>query len=61
MYIGHIPEVGQLALTGVGLTLPALLGYLGCCLAGPAAWCGAMIPLLIAYFYERRKLLRRAA
>lgn len=24
MYIGHIPEVGQLALTGVGLTLPAL-------------------------------------
>ncbi len=24
MYIGHIPEVGQLALTGVGLTLPIL-------------------------------------
>ena len=24
IYIGHIPEVGQLALTGVGLTLPAL-------------------------------------
>lgn len=24
MYIGHIPETGQLALTGVGLTLPAL-------------------------------------
>lgn len=24
MYIGHIPDVGQLALTGVGLTLPAL-------------------------------------
>ena len=24
MYIGHIPDTGQLALTGVGLTLPAL-------------------------------------
>ncbi len=42
----------------VCLTLPAVLGYLGCCLAGPAAWVGAMIPLLIAYFYEKNKLLR---
>ncbi len=45
----------------VSLTLPAVLGYLGCCLAGPAAWVGAMVPLLIAYAYEKRRLLRRAA
>jgi len=42
----------------VSLTLPAVLGYLGCCLAGPAAWVGAMIPLLIAYFYEKRKVTK---
>ncbi len=42
----------------VSLTLPGVLGFLGCCLAGPAAWVGALIPLLFAYAHEKRKLLR---
>lgn len=43
----------------ISTTLPGIIGYLGCCLAGPAAWIGAIIPLLVAYFYEKRKIIRK--
>ena len=42
----------------VSSTLPPLLGFLGCCLAGPAAWVGAAVPLILAYFYEKKKILK---
>ena len=34
------------------------LGYLGVCLAAPMAWLGGCIPLAIAFFVIRRKILR---
>lgn len=43
----------------VSLTLPPMIGFVGCCLATPAAWISAAIPLVIAYFYEKRKLMQR--
>lgn len=42
----------------VSSTLPPVLGFLGCCLAGPAAWVGAAVPLILAYFYEKKKILK---
>lgn len=39
----------------VAFVMPGLLGFLGVCFAGPAAWIGADIPLIIAYFYEMKK------
>ncbi len=34
------------------------LGYLGVCLAAPMAWLGGCIPLAIAFFMTRRKIMR---
>lgn len=34
----------------VSFTLPGRMGYVGVCLAGPAAWVAAMVPLCIAYY-----------
>lgn len=42
--------------TAISFTLPALIGFAGICLAGPAAWVGADIPLIIAFIYEMKKL-----
>ncbi|MBO4406377.1 MAG: MATE family efflux transporter [Clostridia bacterium] len=39
----------------VAFLLPGVLGFAGVCLAGPAAWIGADIVLIIAYFHEIRK------
>ncbi len=39
----------------VAFFLPGVLGFAGVCLAGPAAWIGADIVLIIAYFREIRK------
>ena len=38
MYIGHIPEVGPSALTGVGVTMPVIMGICG---AGKHGRCAA--------------------
>ncbi len=34
------------------------LGYLGVCLAAPMAWLGGCVPLAIAFFMTRRKIMR---
>ena len=34
----------------VSFTLPERMGYVGVCLAGPAAWIAAVVPLCIAYY-----------
>lgn len=39
----------------VSLLLPAKLGYLGVCLASPAAWIAADIPLLLRYYFKMKK------
>ncbi len=51
--VGGIIELVMRVL--VAFFLPGLLGFAGVCLAGPAAWIGADIVLIIAYFYEIRK------
>ncbi|MBO6179251.1 MAG: MATE family efflux transporter [Selenomonadaceae bacterium] len=38
------------------ILLIPLFGFTGACLANPLAWIGAVIPLLIAYHYVKRKL-----
>ena len=43
----------------VGLFLVARIGFLGACLAAPLAWVAALIPLVVAWFVERRRMLRR--
>ncbi|MHC1747263.1 MAG: MATE family efflux transporter [Cellulosilyticaceae bacterium] len=40
----------------VAYTLPAFIGFAGICLADPAAWVGAAIPLVIVYIIKMRKL-----
>lgn len=52
--LGGIMEMVMRVL--VSYTLPALIGFMGICLAGPAAWVGADIPLVIAFIYEMHKL-----
>lgn len=42
----------------VGLVLIERIGFLGACLAAPLAWVGALIPVLIAWFIHRRRLIR---
>lgn len=39
--------------------LTANFGYIGACLAGPAAWVGAVLLLLPAYFVSMHKITRR--
>lgn len=41
----------------VAFTLAGLIGYAGVCLADPAAWIGATVPLMIKYFIEIKKLI----
>ncbi|MEG0352722.1 MAG: MATE family efflux transporter [Cellulosilyticaceae bacterium] len=40
----------------VAYTLPTFMGFAGICLADPAAWLAAFIPLIIVYFIEIHKL-----
>ncbi len=40
------------------LFLVKWLGFLGACLAAPMAWIGGLLPLLIAFFFAARKLLK---
>lgn len=40
------------------IVLVKYLGFLGACLAAPMAWLGAAIPLTIAFWIARRKLMR---
>lgn len=40
----------------VAYTLPAFIGFAGICLADPAAWIVASVPLVIVYFSKMRKL-----
>lgn len=43
--------------SAVALTLVGPLGFLGACIAAPAAWVGALIPLWISWEGRRRELL----
>lgn len=45
-----------IARTVVAFILPAFIGYLGICYAGPIAWVSAALPLGIAYFYIIKRL-----
>lgn len=47
-----------IARTIVAFTLPAVLGYVGICLAGPIAWVAAAVPLGITYVIVIRRMLR---
>ncbi|MEG0580483.1 MAG: MATE family efflux transporter, partial [Niameybacter sp.] len=40
----------------VAYTLPAVIGFTGICLADPAAWIAAFVPLIIVYFIKMRKV-----
>ncbi|WP_053984531.1 MATE family efflux transporter [Niameybacter massiliensis] len=40
----------------VAYTLPAVIGFVGICLADPAAWIAAAVPLVIVYFMKMRKI-----
>ena len=52
----------ELAARGtVGVVLIERIGFLGACLAAPLAWVGALIPLLISWFWHRHQLLRDEA
>lgn len=41
----------------VAFTLPGVIGYTGICLASPAAWLSASIPLGVTYFITIKKML----
>ena len=43
----------------VAFLLPAVMGYAAICVAGPAAWVGATIPLIICYRLLMRRLRYR--
>lgn len=45
----------------VAYTLPAFIGFAGICLADPAAWMAAFIPLSITYFIKMHKLRKEEA
>lgn len=47
-----------LARAVVGLILVGQLGFFGVAIAAPLAWVGALVPLTIAWFLQRRRLLR---
>lgn len=40
----------------VAFTLPAVIGFTGICLAGPFAWVGACVLLIISYLFTMKKL-----
>lgn len=43
----------------VAFYLTGRLGYLGICLAGPIAWLGADVPLMITYYLRMHKIKKR--
>jgi putative MATE family efflux protein len=47
------------ARAAVGLFLIDRIGFLGACVAAPLAWVAALIPLAVAWYFERRKLIER--
>jgi putative MATE family efflux protein len=47
--------------TAAGLILVAQVGFLGACLAAPLAWLGALIPIVPAWYFWRRRLIRLEA
>ena len=49
------------ARSAVGLLLIDHIGFLGVCLAAPLAWVGALVPVAIAWFIHRRRLLHAEA
>lgn len=51
--------VAELAMRAfVAFYLAGKLGYLGICLAGPIAWLGADVPLMITYYIRMHKIKR---
>lgn len=40
----------------VAIVIAPFLGYQGVCLAGPTAWIGAAIPLILAYWWHSKRL-----
>ncbi|MDR2895903.1 MAG: MATE family efflux transporter [Propionibacteriaceae bacterium] len=42
-----------------GIVLVTHFGFVGACLASPLAWLGALVPVTIAWFPERRRLIKR--
>lgn len=61
-FIPMMAGVAELVMrTAVALTLPLLVGYIGVCVAGPAAWIGAAVPIIIAFFVLAPRLRRRYA
>lgn len=60
---GFVPlmaGVSELVIRALGaLVLTRFIGYLGVCLSGPLAWIGAAVPLILAYWWHARRLLRK--
>jgi MATE family, multidrug efflux pump len=50
-----------IARSAVGLLLIDRIGFLGACLAAPLAWVAALLPVAIAWFVHRRRLLQAEA
>ena len=62
MGYGLIPMLGGVfelvARTGIILLVSGKTGFIGVCLADPAAWIAALIPLVPFYFYiMKRKIM----
>ncbi|HEY3339064.1 MAG TPA: MATE family efflux transporter [Propionicimonas sp.] len=47
-----------IARSAVGLLLIERIGFLGACLAAPLAWVAALVPVAIAWFVHRRRLMQ---
>jgi putative MATE family efflux protein len=47
--------------SAVGLFLVERIGFLGACLAAPLAWVGALLPVVVAWFVHRARLVRAEA
>ena len=50
-----------LARSAVGLLLIDRIGFLGACLAAPLAWVAALVPVALAWYVHRRRLLNAEA
>lgn len=48
------------ARTLAALTLPAMIGFAGVCLAGPIAWVAAVVPLGITYYVVMRRIMKES-
>lgn len=62
---GLFPMLGGIfeliARAGVAFTLAKIMGYAGVCLADPAAWVGALIPLIPVYYIRMKKMTAMTA